>query len=93
MKGKSTSEILDQCNRIHALLMDTTHAKLLREDPHTGGNLMLASNWGEGNCRQIVQQHYERSHRIFHIRKRALEIAFSFEYPDHLLSKTVYASR
>lgn len=88
---KSTAEILSQCNRIHHLLMDTTKAKLIREDPHTGGNITLANNWGAGNCRSVLDQYYERSHRIFLIRKRALEVAFCLEYPDHLLSRTAYA--
>lgn len=88
---KSTSEIINQYSRIHDKLKAQTRLQLLGADATTGGDMLLAHNWGNKACREILDKHDTRLRNLALAYKNALDKAFINEYPDHKFSKVFKA--
>ncbi|MEP2668961.1 MAG: hypothetical protein ABJH04_08195 [Cyclobacteriaceae bacterium] len=90
-KVKSTATLLRQQERIWKLLLAQTKHFISEAHPETGGNMLLANNWGNEKAKALVRQFYERCSRNFNILKVKYKIAFALENPEHVTSDRILA--
>lgn len=84
---KNTATVWNQQERIYKLLQITTSAKIKKADPATGGNIHLASNWGNNETQEHINQYHNRGAMLFRLFQKYFDIAFCYDYPEHEHSK------
>ncbi len=83
---KTVSQVQQQNHRVWQGSLQHYKNLIKQEDPATGGNLMLAGNWGNTRAKEIVALYFERCTRLFNANRAAHLKAFAHEYPEHLTS-------
>ena len=62
---KSLTEIHEQQTRIYNLLQNVTTSQIKKVHPDTGGNMLLAHNWGNEQAQKILSIYQSRSSFLF----------------------------
>ena len=84
---KTLTEIYEQQTRIYNLLQNVTTSQIKKAHPDTGGNMLLAHNWGNESAQKILSIHQNRSSFLFKLFQKHYHIAFCKTYPNHLLAQ------
>jgi hypothetical protein len=83
---KTITEVTKQNSRIYHGLTKHYHDLIKQAHPSTGGNFLLAHNWGNEKAKELLDNYYSHLSWLFAAYRNAQKKSFAYEYPTHINS-------